>query len=326
LQFQKGIFVNYSKPAAHLPRHRPGAEQAYHLCQLDIILNRTDARLELFANKLEQEAFQKSGFEFVEMCRFFAHFCLFLQLIDIPTPPSHTQKILETYLRVLEDAEQRQLIAMYAGALGDNAVVRYAWFLVSLGLSADISERRLALSQASEHGLDTYRVAIVTAERTIESAFQTLPQIKGGLPSIVTLPQPLSEEELFLLRSIEWTTFSEETYQTALEQTNVILRYFLGVGRIQAAVSLLDMLPSGLADIAEPEDKATEYLHYRQFFVIWETLERVVEQHAQHVPEMGKNEKAQWLNRYMVSSKFSHPNCTNKVLSRTRSIKLTREQ
>lgn len=61
---------------------------------------------------------------------------------------------------------------MYASALGDNAVERYAMFLVSLALSADVAERRLALTRAKDHGLDMDRVAIATAERTIEKAFE----------------------------------------------------------------------------------------------------------------------------------------------------------
>jgi Nuclear pore protein 84 / 107 len=36
------------------------------------------------------------------MTRFFAHLCLFLQMIDISVPPLATQVILEAYLRVLE--------------------------------------------------------------------------------------------------------------------------------------------------------------------------------------------------------------------------------
>ncbi len=61
---------------------------------------------------------------------------------------------------------------MYASALGDNAVERYAMFLVSLILSADVAERRLALTRAKDHGLDMERVAVATAERTIEKAFE----------------------------------------------------------------------------------------------------------------------------------------------------------
>ena len=55
---------------------------------------------------------------------------------------------------------------MYAGALVQDAMEQYAIFLVSLGLSADSKERRLALTRAKEHGLDMERVAIFTAERT----------------------------------------------------------------------------------------------------------------------------------------------------------------
>jgi nuclear pore complex protein Nup107 len=123
-----------------------------------------------------------------------------------------------------------------------------------------------------------------------------------------------------LLRSIEWTTFSENTFITALEQANVILRYFLGIpfslsadlmtfadsdrdsaaGRIQLAQSLLDLLPSELTSIPEPEENATEYLHYRQFFVIWDTLASVVECQSQNVPALDRERKAVWLNRYRV--------------------------
>ena len=36
------------------------------------------------------------------MTRFFAHLCLFFQMIDIPVSPFATQIILEAYLQVLE--------------------------------------------------------------------------------------------------------------------------------------------------------------------------------------------------------------------------------
>jgi nuclear pore complex protein Nup107 len=91
-------------------------------------------------------------------------------MIDLEVPPLATQVILEAYLQVLENAGQRNLIAMYAGALGDNAVERYAMFLTSLEISADLPERKQALARAREHGLDVERVAIATAERTIDKA------------------------------------------------------------------------------------------------------------------------------------------------------------
>ena len=110
-------------------------------------------------------------------------------MIDIPVPVPETQIILEAYLQVLEvcllfspihqrtsslhkNAGQRELIALYASALGEGAVERYSRFLTSLELSADVADRKLALDRANEHGIDTIRVAVVTAERTIEKAFE----------------------------------------------------------------------------------------------------------------------------------------------------------
>ncbi|KAH7921000.1 nuclear pore protein 84/107 [Leucogyrophana mollusca] len=283
-----GIYVDDGPPSDH----------AFHVSQLAIILDRTPTLLEGFAAGLSNGTYDPTSSEYPTMTRFFAHLCLFLQMIDVSVPPLATQVILEAYLQVLESAGQRDLIAMYAGALGDNAVERYAMFLTSLELSADVDERRLALTRARDHGLDTHRVAVVTAERTIERAFELVPPLKGPLPSIIALQPSPSDVELLLLRSIEWTTFVEDTYDTALEQATVILRYFLGSGRVNLARSLLEMLPRELASIDEPEERATEYLHYRQFFNIWETLDRVVECQSLEVSLMNKDTRVAWLNDY----------------------------
>lgn len=64
----------------------------------------------------------------------------------------------------MQDAGQHDLIAFYAGVLGDNAVARYAAISVPLGLSADINECRLALTRANEHRLNVERVAIAMAD------------------------------------------------------------------------------------------------------------------------------------------------------------------
>ncbi|GLB38465.1 putative nuclear pore protein 84 / 107 [Lyophyllum shimeji] len=293
----------------------PGADHPFHYSQLHIILNQTDQLLDTFAMKLRSGTFLPSSPEYAPLCRFFAHLCLFLQMIEIAVPPLATQVILEAYLQVLEAAGQRDLIAMYAGALGDNAVERYAMFLVSLELSADTTERRLALTRARDHGLDMDRVAIAAAERTIDSAFEMLPPLKGPLPSIIALQPPPTDAELFLLRSIEWTTYNETTYPTALEQANVILRYFLGSGRVQLAQTLLGMLPAELAAIGEPEEQATEYLHYRQFFIIWETLDRVVQSQALEIAHMNRETRLAWLTDYRGLIDQAHDQITKLLTS-----------
>jgi len=64
------------------------------------------------------------------------------------------------------------------------------------------------------------------------------------------------------------------------------------------------MLPRELAAIDEPEDRATEYLHYRQFFNIWELFDRVVQCQSLQLSLMNKDTRAAWLSDYKVC----HPN------------------
>ncbi|KAE9401605.1 hypothetical protein BT96DRAFT_1018085 [Gymnopus androsaceus JB14] len=295
----------------------PPADHPFHFSQLNIIQDRTGSLLEIFASGLQNGLHPPDTYEYVlslavlyfpiehtigthPCAASFAHLCLFLRMIDVPVPPDAVVVILEAYLQVLEAAGKRELIAMYAGALGENAVSRYALFLVSLRLSADLPERRLALTRAREHGLDVDSVAAVTAEMTMNKALELLPALRGPLPSMTVLQPPSSDAENLFLRSIEWTTFSEATYDRALEQANHICRYFLASGRVQLAQQLLNMLPAELASVGEPEDQATEYLHYRQFFSIWATLERIVECQALEVTTMNRDTRNTWLQDYKL--------------------------
>lgn len=274
------------------------ADNPYHSCQLHIILGQMEQLLEGFAVGLQRRLYDPTSPDYAIITRFFAHLCLFLQMIDESSSPVATQAILEAYLQVLENAGQRELIAMYVSALGDTAVSRYALFLVSLHLSVDINERRLALSRAREHGLDMDRVAVATAEKTIGKAFESLSPLRGPLADVQDGEAQPTDPELFLVRSIEWTTFMESTYDTALEQANVILRYFLATGKVEIAKTVLAMLPRELASIREPEERATEYLHYRQLFVAWDALSQIEGCKNLESPQMAKDTRIAWLEDY----------------------------
>ena len=49
-----------------------------------------------------KDAQAEASSRYPTMTRFFAHLCLFFQMIDIPVSPFATQVILEAYLQVLE--------------------------------------------------------------------------------------------------------------------------------------------------------------------------------------------------------------------------------
>lgn len=74
---------------------------------------------------------------------------------------------------------------MYASALGENAVERYALFLTGLGLSVDLEERRAALRRAEDHGLDIVWVAKATAEKTVKKAFEVRFYFPGSCNSCI---------------------------------------------------------------------------------------------------------------------------------------------
>jgi len=90
-----------------------------------------------------------------------------------------------------------------------------------------------------------------------------------------------------------------ETHDNALEQANLIIRYFLGTGNISVASGLLDALPEQLASIGEPEDIATEYMHYGQLCHVWDAFERIAHIAAVET-EVGptKDAKVAWFNEY----------------------------
>lgn len=68
-------------------------------------------------------------------------------------------------------------------------------------------------------------MAIVTAERALDN----LPSsVKGPLLDLSKAAlESADEAEILLVRSIEWTVVEEDSYDTALKQANVILRYLL---------------------------------------------------------------------------------------------------
>lgn len=90
-----------------------------------------------------------------------------------------------------------------------------------------------------------------------------------------------------------------ETYDNALEQANLIIRYFLGSGNIWVAKKIPDDLPEELASIDKLEDIATEYMHYRQLIHVWDIFDRVAEVIDIEVADKWtKDAKVAWLNEY----------------------------
>jgi hypothetical protein len=74
------------------------------------------------------------------------------------------------------------------------------------------------------------------------------------------------------------------------------------------------MLPPELAAIGTPEERAAEYLDYRQFFIGWEMLERVTECEALEGPQMSRDTRAAWVKDYGVRVLFLSPILSGVIL------------
>jgi hypothetical protein len=95
--------------------------------------------------------------------------------------------------------------------------------LVSLGLSVDINERRLALTRANEHGLNVERVAIVTAERTIEKVFSV--SKSQSIYLYISFPDPCLTNTLLCSHFHPYPTHYLRSSTSNLPQTNQKLFY-----------------------------------------------------------------------------------------------------
>jgi nuclear pore complex protein Nup107 len=79
-----------------------------------------------------------------------------------------------------------------------------------------------------------------------------------------------------------------------------------GFGNVNVAKLLLDDLPPELASIGDPEEIVTEYMHYRQFFTIWQLFDRIVEVEALEIQgRMTKDTRMAWLEDYSVCFRFT---------------------
>ncbi|PCH39069.1 hypothetical protein WOLCODRAFT_110522 [Wolfiporia cocos MD-104 SS10] len=276
------------------------ANNPFYKAQLHILLGRTEVLVKEFAETLADPAAEGRP-DYAPTVRFFTHLCLFLRMLDVPVPTKEFQLILGIYLDMLEEAGQRDLIALYTSALGGESYKRYAEYLAQFGLSLDATHRRLLLSRAREHSLDMDRIAIATAEKTMNDVLQKMPKVGGPLPTTFeTEDTPLTEDEQLLIRSLEWTTFLESTYPAALEHGCAMIRYYLCHGRIGMARKVLSELPPALAAVQKPRVHALEYLNYRQFFVAWEAIEQLQTRQALEHVHRGPEAHAMWIRDLQI--------------------------
>ncbi|KAH7106400.1 nuclear pore protein 84/107 [Auriculariales sp. MPI-PUGE-AT-0066] len=259
----------------------------YHITQLLYVMDQSGELIntaEDYITSTQFEALPSS--EKHRIVRFFAHLCLFMKYLGLPPASRAFDVILRKYLGSLEAAKRTDLIALYAATLGASAIERYAEYLAGLDAHISNEERRAGLRRAAEHQLDAVLVAESVADKVGRRAFKDLPKLQALAPDTADLyaPHVLKDEELLLITSVEWLVFSPQTYPSAVELVNSIVRYFLAMGNINAAQEAMARVPSDLAKEAASQAQRVEHFNYQRFLELWQLFSQVV-QHAAEEPQ-----------------------------------------
>jgi nuclear pore complex protein Nup107 len=281
------------------------------------------------------------------MTRFFAHLCLYLQMIDIPVSPLAIQIILEAYLQVLE--ARPSLMPLHA-SLSNRTVVIERWAAFphcdvrrgarrqrcrALRTVLDFScalcgSRRAACGVAARERARTRRSACshrhggahdregarqppVFREGTAAKSGQcgTGACGRGGDATGAVHRVDCRRERDIRHgagageRDLEVPTRCADFTSSSVARGEYSVVLGTARGRVDVARLLLDLLPPELAAISTPEERAAEYLDYRQFFIAWETLERVAECQSLEAPQTSRDTRAAWLRDYTVRVSFS---------------------
>ncbi|CDZ96991.1 Nuclear pore complex, rNup107 component (sc Nup84) [Phaffia rhodozyma] len=278
------------------------ARDPYRMAMMYIILGRTDILFSQFADSVPRIKQSVAPHLYSQLLRFFAHLVLYLRLLDKSPPVEFANIILQAYLDVLEKEGRTELVAVYAGSLGErHAEESYSRFLKDMNPRVSKEEKSVALFRAKENGLDLVEVAKITVRLIMGEAFIALPGLEHPEPDITDFDTNVIEggQDWILIRSLEWLTVSDETFPEALIQSNALVRYFLASGKVHAAKELLLELPRKLLDFSikhasspsssssvlgdEPEGEselssfANEYLQHIELFEVLGALTKCVE-------------------------------------------------
>ncbi|WWC91661.1 uncharacterized protein L201_006607 [Kwoniella dendrophila CBS 6074] len=265
----------------------------YHVAQRMIILGRTDALFNQFADQLLKLEASVSPELIGPLIRFFAHLVLTLRTLGQSVPDSAANAIIQAYLTILEREGNDQLVAMYAACLREGSGEEsYARFLRAMDPNTTREQRLEALTRAKQHNLDIAIIARETVKMILSEAFEDIPSLSSGPPDITSISVGLSERDVQLIRSIEWLTMIPETLGDALVKANDVARYFLALGKANAAQSLLRTLPSSLLDLLsetpnleDDEHQLLEYQSYIKLFQIFQSYELLVDYELSKKPK-----------------------------------------
>uniref|UniRef100_A0A8C5AXT6 Nuclear pore complex protein n=1 Tax=Gadus morhua TaxID=8049 RepID=A0A8C5AXT6_GADMO len=203
----------------------------HHVIQRLVILGDLDGLMEEFSDWLSSSKPLPS-----HLLRFMTHLVLFYSSLGIALKEEVCVAVLQSYITLLIEEQQSELIASYTSQLPTAlAVQRYASYLE--GVSQTEQQRR-ALHLAADAGLDVAAVTQLVVEAVRE---RDGPEFT---PHTHTLETNTTQDDQKKIDVIDWLLFESAHRAEALKQSNAIMRRFLAVQKHEAAKAVFSKLPA----------------------------------------------------------------------------------
>lgn len=170
-----------------------------------------------------------------QMLRFLTHIVLFMRQIGRPHHEDVADRVIKAYVECLIDLGERQSVAFYTVAVpSETQLILYSKFLQTIH---NTEERKLALEEASNVGLDIQAITCYTVESIRNEQFGENVQKQKQLCS------HLDEVDLNIISALEWLTFYPEQRGELLWQANSMIRSFLAENKIECVRKTFKMVP-----------------------------------------------------------------------------------
>ncbi|TPX59982.1 hypothetical protein SpCBS45565_g07632 [Spizellomyces sp. 'palustris'] len=272
---------------------RRASQEPFHVVQKSIILNTLNRFLSHFRSQLSNPkgADTISAALSPHFLRFVTHFIILLRDLSEPVPSEDADFIIEKYVEMLTEAHKNDLIAQYASYLPSGTQVeRYALFLQNV---LEDPEPLKYLELAASSGLDCQRVAQAAFHRALLQGVLKEPVVTSSPVdlAIAELNDGPTKTEERQIMALGWLLWEPAMKEHALFCSNLLIRRFLALGRINSAIRVREFLqrwfgtpkysdqlvriewlygtlPSGSPydHPTEVEEAAREHLHYSSFF------------------------------------------------------------
>ncbi|KRT85638.1 hypothetical protein AMK59_1849, partial [Oryctes borbonicus] len=197
-----------------------------------------------------------------QFVRFATHLVLFMDQIGRFHKKDTIEKILEIYIKRLNQMDDAQLVAFYVSKMSPAKQVHlYSTYLEKV---VDDSERLDSLKYAENCGLNVDAITKTVVENIRNKPIQMIE------PS---LQQKLTSDDEYKISAIDWLLFYEQHRSEAIIQSNALISRFLTSGKLDAAQLVFNKIPSDSIDkILAAEEVALdikqaikEHLSYKSY-------------------------------------------------------------